>query len=453
LVVLLLLLFGMGGSAYVSWRATQAAFEERRTTNESLLHLEQALSFMKDAETGQRGFLLTRDPSYLQPYLDGRRNFQAEYDSVGACLPDNRAIAAILGRLRPLVAGKLEELAETIRAARQVPVGRGFAEVRLGRGKQFMDAIRELHDQLGALITAQARAADAQALGSARRTLVEVALLTGIAFAGIALFMVRAARFENSLMERSILLESEVQQRSEAELGILRLNRELLASNQELEAFAYSVAHDLRAPLRHVDGFAQLVRNGLQAGASARTLHQLDVIQDSAQRMGRLIDDLLKYSRLGRSELHKIPVPLATLLAQVRLDLAEEETGRSIEWHLSPLPTVLADPTLLRLAVQNLLGNALKFTRQRSPAIIEVGCQPEKGITLFVKDNGTGFDMRFADKLFKPFQRLHQQEDFEGTGIGLATVGRVAARHGGRAWAEGVPGQGATFYFSIPEEG
>jgi signal transduction histidine kinase len=150
--------------------------------------------------------------------------------------------------------------------------------------------------------------------------------------------------------------------------------------------------------------------------------------------------------------LHKVPVPLATLLDQVRMDLAEEEIGRTVEWRIDPLPTVVGDPTLLRLALQNLLSNALKFTRHRNPATIEVGCRADEGITLYVKDNGTGFDMRFKDKLFKPFQRLHQQEVYEGTGIGLANVERVAARHGGRAWAESAPDQGATFYLSIPSE-
>jgi signal transduction histidine kinase len=443
----------MGGSAFVSWQGTQAAFQQRKGTNEALLHLGQALSFLKDAETGQRGFLLTQDPKYLRPYLDGRQRFQPEYDFVGVYFRGNAPIEGILRHLSPLAAQKMEEMGETIRAAQVEPKGQGLAEMRLGRGKMLMDAIRECHDQLGALITAQVRAADAEALAKSRRTLRRIALLTGLAFAGIAFFIFRAARFERSLLERSALLEGEVLQRTEAEIETRRLNLELLASNQELEAFAYSVAHDLRAPLRHVDGFARLVRKGLQADASPKTIHQLDVIQASAQRMGQLIDDLLTYSRLGRSELHKVPVPLAALLGQVRLDLAEEETGRCVEWRISPLPTVLADPTLLRLALQNLLSNALKFTRQRNPTIIEVGCHLEEGITFSVKDNGTGFDMRFQDKLFKPFQRLHPQDDYEGNGIGLATVARVAARHGGRAWAESALGMGATFFVFIPLEG
>lgn len=450
---LFLFLIGMGGVAYLSWRDAQAALVQRKATNDSRLHLEQALSLLKDAETGQRGFLLTQNPKYLEPYLEGRRNCQAEYDSVGSAFQGNTSVETILHQLSPMVAEKLEEMEKTIRSTQHGTLEQGLAEMRMGRGKQIMDAIRELHEQLGTLITALARNADAKAEERFRRTLWEMVTLTTLSFGGIAFFVFRASRFERALLERSVLLESEVLQRTAAEGETRRLNQELVASNQELEAFAYSVAHDLRAPLRHMDGFARLLRKGLQIGASPRTLHHLDVIQNSSHRMGELIDDLLTYSRLGRMELHKVPVPLGTLLDQVRTDLAEEATDRTVEWHITPLPTVVGDPTLLRLALQNLLSNALKFTRHRNPATIEVGCRANEGITLYVKDNGAGFDMRFMDKLFKPFQRLHQQEDYEGTGIGLANVERVAVRHGGRAWAEGAPDQGATIFLFIPSEG
>jgi len=436
----------------MSWRDAQVAFAQRKTTFEAMLHLEQALSLLKDAETGQRGFLLTRDPKYLQPFLDGRRGFQAEYQAVAASLRDCTPAGALLVQLAPLVAEKMAVMEDSIRSTQLGATANGLAGMRQGRGKELMDAIRELHERLGMLITAQARAADARAVERSRRSLWEMVLLTALAFGGIAFFMSRAARFEGSLLEWGSRLESEVVQRTGAEGKALRLNRELLASNQELEAFAYSVAHDLRAPLRHVDGFARLLRKSLPADLPAKAMHQLDVIQEASRHMGELIDDLLTYSRLGRTELHKVLVPLATLLDQVRLDLVLEEQNRNVVWRISPLPTVVGDPTLLRLALQNLLTNALKFSRQRDPAIIEVGSQVDAGITLFVRDNGTGFDMRFKDKLFKPFQRLHPQEAFEGTGIGLANVERVAARHGGRAWAEGAPDAGAAFFLYIPSE-
>jgi signal transduction histidine kinase len=450
---LFFLLIGLGGVTYMSWRDAHATLVQRKAINDSRLHLEQALSLLKDAETGQRGFLLTRDPKYLQPYNEGRRNFQAEYDSVEAAFRGNASVETVLWQLRPMVAEKMEIMGETIQFTQQGATEQGRIEMRTGRGKQVMDAIREHHEQLGTLITALALDADATAAKRFRRTLWEMATLTALSFGGIGFFVLRATRFERALLERTTLLESEVLQRTEAEGEARRLNQALLASNQELEAFAYSVAHDLRAPLRHVDGFARLLRKGMQAGASPKALHQLDVIQNASHRMGELIDDLLTYSRLGRTELHKVSVPLATLLDQVRMDLTEEGTGRAVEWRIDPLPTVVGDPTLLRLALQNLLSNALKFTRHRNPATIEVGSCVDEGITLYVKDNGAGFDTRFKDKLFKPFQRLHQQEDYEGTGIGLANVERVAARHGGRAWAEGELGRGATFYLFIPSEG
>lgn len=436
----------------MNWRDTQSALEQRKATHESRLHLEQALSLLNDAETGQRGFLLTGGPQYLEPYLDGRRSFQAEYESVGAPFQGDPSVDKILSQLRPLVVEKLALLKETIQSKQQEAKDPRLAEARAAHGKQTMEAIRTLHEQLAALITAKAIEADSRAALRSRRTLLQMAVLTGLSFAGILLFVFRAARFEKSLSKRNAQLEGEVLQRGDAEAEALRLNQEILASNQELEAFAYSVAHDLRAPLRHMDGFARLLRKGLPLETPPKTLHQLDMIQESAHRMGVLIDDLLAYSRLGRMEVHKVPVQLNSLVEQVRRDLAEEESGRSVEWRIALLPTVVGDPTLLRVALQNLLSNALKFTRHRNPAVIEVGCRADEGVTLFVRDNGIGFDMRYVDKLFKPFQRLLSEENYEGTGIGLANVGRVAARHGGRAWAEGEPEHGATFYLHLPSE-
>lgn len=452
IAILFLVLGGMGGVSFIGWWDAQVALSQRKAVNDGRLHLERALSLLKDAETGQRGFLLTQDPAYLEPYNSGRKNFQAEYDAVASAFQGIPEVGKRLGPLKAAVAGKLAEMEGSIRFSQRGPREPGLPEMNLGRGKELMDTIRDLHDQLGALITVLAREADVKATGRFRRTLLEMTALAGLSFGGIAFFVFRGARFERLLLERTALLEQEVLQRNQAEEESRKLNLELLASNQELEAFAYTVAHDLRAPLRHVDGFTALLRKDLEAKASPRTVHHLDVIRQSSRRMGLLIDDLLTYSRLGRMELHKVPVPLSTLLAQVRLDLTEEEKAPSVEWRIGALPTVVGDPSLLRLVLQNLLSNALKFSRHRDHAVIEVGCDIQAGITLFVKDNGAGFDMRYLDKLFKPFQRLHQQAEFEGTGIGLASVDRVAKRHGGAAWAESVPDQGAAFFLFLPSE-
>jgi len=227
---------------------------------------------------------------------------------------------------------------------------------------------------------------------------------------------------------------------------------ELEQTNQELEAFSYSVSHDLRTPLRHVMGFANLLRQQTGQQLDPVQLQHLNSITAAGERMNQLIDDLLAFSRIGRAELHRRRVDLTGLVQTARQDLAAETAGRVIEWAVHPLPAVQADPSLLRQAVVNLVSNALKFTASREPARIEIGSSsidPGKTV-IYVRDNGVGFDPRYAGKLFGVFQRLHNGRDFEGTGIGLANVRQIIRRHGGRVWAEGKPGEGATFYFSLP---
>jgi len=226
---------------------------------------------------------------------------------------------------------------------------------------------------------------------------------------------------------------------------------ELEAANKELEAFSYSVSHDLRTPLRHIEGFAGMLGKSAQATLSEKDRRYLNLIMDSTGLMSRLIDDLLDFSRTNRTEMRRIEVDLQELLEKIILELQPETEGRNIVWKKSPLPLVQGDPSLLRQVFSNLLVNALKYSRSRNPAEIETGCRIEpKETVIFVRDNGVGFDMRYADKLFGVFQRLHRKEEFEGTGIGLANVRRIIARHGGRTWAEGKLDNGATFYFSLP---
>ena len=246
------------------------------------------------------------------------------------------------------------------------------------------------------------------------------------------------------------LLEAYEGERREREL-VQQRTTELMTANKELDAFSYSVSHDLRAPLRAMDGFARMLHAGYGERLDEEGRRLLDVVIGSAVRMGQLIDDLLAFSRLGRQPLRTQSVKLDDLVHQVIEEQRADREGRRIDFSVGKLGMAEADLALLKQALANLLGNAIKFTRHRNPAVIEVGCRQEasNGRIYYVKDNGAGFDMHHAQKLFGVFERLHRSDEYEGTGVGLAIVQRIIERHGGRIWAEAKPDQGATFYFTL----
>jgi PAS domain S-box-containing protein len=261
-----------------------------------------------------------------------------------------------------------------------------------------------------------------------------------VGVSSIARDITERKRTEEQILKLNAELEHRVQMRT----------AELTAANQELEAFTYSVAHDLRAPLRHIDAFTRILQEDFAGSFPPEAAQLLGTIRQGSENMSRLVNDLLNLAHVGRQEMKREPTSLNLLVQEVMTELKREAEGRDIEWRVTDLPSIPGDPGLLKQVFANLLSNSVKYTRPRQRAVIEVGARKMNDETvLFIRDNGVGFDMKYADKLFGVFQRLHRAEEFEGTGVGLAIVERVIKRHGGHIWAESALDKGATFYFTL----
>lgn len=440
-------------SAVFLYFVGQVALESNRRLTAhraALSQLERFLSGVKDAETGQRGFLLTGQTEYLEPYQRSRTEVREHLAALEKLSATHELPSAEVAQLARLTEEKLSEIEQTLALVQAGKKTAALEVVRGNRGRDLMEAIRLDVDRLEREVYAQLEET-AQRSDRATRQRTLTFLLAGVLNLGFLGWAYHQISREVQAREEA---ESQLRQsHAQLEQRVAERTADLANVNRELEAFGYSVSHDLRAPLRHISSFIQLLERSSGPGFNEEDRRYVRVIADAAKRMGHLIDDLLALSRLGRATMNETEVSLGALVEEARQELAPTVAGRAIEWEVGFLPTVRADPALLRSALVNLLSNALKYTRQRNPARIAVGSRHENGeLVCFIRDNGAGFEMQFADKLFGVFQRLHPSEKFEGTGIGLASVRRIIQRHGGKTWAEGEPDRGATFYFSLPGE-
>ena len=468
-------------------RAQRSAAAVTFHSEQVKLTARRLLSALLDAETGVRGYAIGRTGDFLEPYNSAVTAVPETVAQLRELVADNPEQSRRISEISRLAQAKLKIGNESIRLLQQTP-GKKTPQALIentANGKQVMD---ELRSRIGEFLGAEDQLLSQRAEQLQREWRETDAILWGGLVVGLlggflaiwllgrgvcdrlAVLAGRAQIFGQgtlppvhlyeadeigelgkTLFEVYSLAHANAEKLKENERQIRAQRDALETANAELEAFSYSVSHDLRAPLRHVDGFSRILLedHAPQLGPEAKRL--LGRICDGTRRMGVLIDELLNLGRIGRKPLEVQIAGLGALVEQARSELGAEVSGREIEWRIGALPFAECDSGLMRQVFTNLLSNAVKYTRPRPHAVIEVG----EGVTqgrraIFVRDNGVGFSMKYADKLFGVFQRLHRQEDFEGTGVGLAAAARIIQRHGGRIWAEAELDRGACFYFILP---
>lgn len=411
--------------------------------NEAKLGLELLISRIKDAETGQRGFLLTRDEKYLEPYELGSMGYQVDVDRVWTRLSELKVNGSEVNRLRDQIDQKYDELLETIKLTKQGKQEEALAIVKSDQGKQLMDDIRGTTSQVGDRLNVALSAAKEHSR-NATATAQNLNLFGGIL--SIALFCLVLWLAWRAVHSYYADRESKVRAARELERAVEQRTLELHQAKEELEAFSYSVSHDLRGPLRAVISYAGIVQEDYGDKLDAEGNESLERIKASGRRMSELIDTLLALSRLSRTDITIEPVNASQICESILADLGKVEESPSRTVDVKPGITLYADRKMLTTLLDNLLRNAWKFSSRSPSPRIEVGIE---GSAVYIRDNGVGFNADYANKLFLPFQRLHNDREFEGTGIGLAIVDRIVKRHGGKAWAEAEEGKGATFYFQL----
>ncbi len=427
-----------------------------------IYQVERIMGSAKDAETGSRGFLISGDDKYLQPATDARRDLPGELDQFETLTRDNPTQKPRITEMRAVLEQRMATLQLGIESRRTEGIDGIRPLVLSGTGKVQMDHLRQIADEMEGEERRLLAVRLETTQHNSQMAVFSIALASGLDFLLIVLM------FRYFAQERALRLQTEqtaeklaiahAETAAQAE-EVLKLNAtleervrqrtaELEATNRELEAFSYSVSHDLRSPLRTIDGFSLALEEDYTDRVDATGVDYIRRVRNGVQRMGQLIDALLQLSRITRAEINREEVDVSTMADVVAGDLVEQNAGREIEFKIEPGMRAVADPKLLQVAFENLMGNAVKFSGKVEHPLVEVGWDKEQH-AFFVRDNGAGFDMYYADKLFNAFHRLHGDKDFKGSGIGLATVARVIRRHHGRIWADSKVDHGATFWFTL----
>lgn len=398
-----------------------------------------------DAQSTHRGYLISGDEAYLVPHQAALSKVSDALQELKAMTADNTDQQQRLKEFGELIAFKMAQVKERIDIRRTQGLQAAVDAFTQSTDRQVMDEFRQ---KIAAMIRAEDNLLLERSAGiKLQSRFAMISILAGTVLS-LVFFLVAFG-----------LLKQEIGRRREAEESVAQLNGELKghvekleAVNKELDAFTYTVSHDLRAPLRAIDGFSRVIVSDYGDKLDEEGKRLLNIVCANTVNMGRLIDDLLAFSRLGRQEVKSAPIDMKKLIHEIYEEMRPNMAGRSVNLEVKDLPGGLGDVRLVRQVVVNLISNALKYSRTKNDASIEIGGRrEEKENVYYVKDNGIGFDMQYAGKLFGVFQRLHSVAQFEGTGVGLAIVHRIIVRHGGRVWAEGKINEGAVFYFTLPQ--
>ncbi len=452
-------------NAWFAFRSVNALLENERWvqhTWEVICEVELIMGSAKDAETGNRGYLITGEEAYLEPYTAALHELPKELDRFGGLTADNPVQRQNVAEMRAVLSRQLEMLRAGIELRRTGSANAARIMDISRTGKAEMDRLRQIADSAEAEERRLLAQRASQTESASHRTFFSIGL------ASLLDLLLILAMFRYFDRERTLRLATEraaeglaiahaetAAQAKEVQLLNATLEErvrtrtaELETTNRELEAFSYSVSHDLRSPLRTIDGFSLALEEDYAASFDETGRDYIRRVRTAVQRMGQLIDALLQLSRITRAEITREEVNVSEVAASVAADLQAANSGREISFSIEPELRASADPKLIQVALENLLGNAVKFSSKVPHPSIEFGMDKTQN-AFFVRDNGAGFDMYYADKLFNAFNRLHGDKDFTGSGIGLATVSRVIRRHHGRIWADSTVDHGATFWFTL----